>query len=101
VQGFPTASNKWQVSNAGGAQPRWSRDGKELYFIGMDYNLMASAIKISGSSIEPATPVALFQTRITFTPKHQYLVSADGRFLVTKLEESSIPISLILNWKPK
>jgi Tol biopolymer transport system component len=102
VQGFPTASNKWQVSNGGGTQPRWSHDGKELYFIGADSKLMAATIKISGSSFEPTTPVPLFQMRVTFAPKHQYSVSAAGRFLVNELEESAAtPISLILNWKPK
>jgi len=63
---------------------------------------MAAGMKISGSSLEPTTPVPLFQTHVTFVPKHQYSVSADGRFLVNELEESTAsPITLILNWKPK
>jgi Tol biopolymer transport system component len=29
VRGFPETGGKWQVSVAGGAQPRWRRDGRE------------------------------------------------------------------------
>jgi eukaryotic-like serine/threonine-protein kinase len=101
VQGFPNASNKWQVSNQGGTQPRWSRDGKELYFLGLDFKMMAVGIKISGSSLESTRPTPLFQTRVSPFPKHQYSVSSDGRFLVSELEESATPISLILNWRAK
>jgi Tol biopolymer transport system component len=101
VQGFPNALNKWQVSNQGGTQPRWSRDAKELYFIGLDFNMMAVGIKVSGSSLEWTRPTPLFQTHVASVPKHQYSVSSDGRFLVNELEESATPISLILNWRAK
>jgi serine/threonine protein kinase len=101
VQGFPNASSPSQVSNQGGTQPRWSRDGKELYFIGLDFKMMAVGIKISGSSLESTTPTPLFQTRVSLVPKHQYSVSSDGRFLVNELVESDTPISLILNWRAK
>jgi Tol biopolymer transport system component len=103
VQSFPNASSKWTVSNNGGIQPRWKRDGTELYFIGPDSKMMAVPIKFSGSNLEPATPVALFQTRVPMVPKPQYSVSADGRFLVNEQVENPAAnsITLILNWKPK
>jgi serine/threonine protein kinase len=34
VQPFPTTGSKWQISNSGGTQPMWRRDGKELFFMG-------------------------------------------------------------------
>ena len=41
VQPFPGVSGgKWQVSKAGGTQPRWRHDGKELFFISLDGKLM-------------------------------------------------------------
>ena len=101
VQSFPNPSAKWQVSNDGGIQPRWSRDGKELYFIGPDFKMMAAAIKVSGSTSEPGKPVALFQTRIATVPKPQYSIAADGRFLVNEQTEEAGSITLIFNWKPK
>src|SRR5205807_2537743 len=31
VSAFPNPSSKWQVSRGGGEEPRWRRDGKELF----------------------------------------------------------------------
>ncbi|MDA2938906.1 serine/threonine-protein kinase [Acidobacteria bacterium AH-259-A15] len=33
VQPFPATGGKWQISTQGGVQPRWRRDGKELFYI--------------------------------------------------------------------
>ena len=104
VQPFPNPTSKWQISTAGGSQPRWRRDGKELYFIAPDAKLMAAQIHASPSGIESESPVVLFQTRMDpGTFRQQYVVSADGRFLINELIEdaSAPPITLILNWKPK
>jgi Tol biopolymer transport system component len=95
-----------QVSTSGGISPRWRADGKELYYIALDSKLMATPIAASGATINPGTPVALFQTRIygggtaTITGTN-YDVSSDGRFLVnTALEEAGSPITLLQNWAP-
>ena len=101
VQSFPPAGGKWQVSTDGGAQPRWRRDGKELYFMSPDRKIMAVDVKL-GTTFEMGTPKALFQTRVTnFTSPNRYDVTADGqRFLVnSSVEENSRnPIVVILNW---
>jgi hypothetical protein len=41
VAGFPAMNGKWQISANGGRWPVWSRDGRELYFVGGDNKLMA------------------------------------------------------------
>jgi Tol biopolymer transport system component len=41
VQTFPKPGAKWQVSTNGGERPVWSRDGKELFYIGADGKMMA------------------------------------------------------------
>jgi Tol biopolymer transport system component len=106
VQPFPVPSGKWQVSTGGGIQPRWSTNGKELYFISPEGKLMAASVSASASSFAAGTPAALF----TASPatglgvnKQEYAVSRDGRFLINQQVESSItsPITLILNWHPK
>jgi Tol biopolymer transport system component len=105
---FPTGGGKWQISTAGGISPRWRRDGKELFFIAPDGHMMGATVTASGTSFEAAPPVTLFQTRIVggganSGNKHQYAVSADGRFLINVPARESIasPITLISNWKPK
>jgi Tol biopolymer transport system component len=41
VQTFPVSGGKWLVSTGGGSQPRWRRDGKELFYIAPDKQLMS------------------------------------------------------------
>ena len=55
---------QWQVSTAGGIYPRWRPDGKELYYIGPNGEMMAAPITDNGDDLEPGAPVALFPTRI-------------------------------------
>ncbi len=104
VQTFPTATGKWQVSTGGGRHPRWSTDGKELYFLDPSGALMAARIALTGASVDVAAPVVLFRTRIItgFAPRPWYVVSRDGKFLTLQSVEdaTSAPITLILNWKP-
>jgi hypothetical protein len=110
VQPFPGPGDKLQISTNGGAQVRWRHDGKELFYIALDGQLMAVPIQIaaSGRSIEASSPVSLFATRVGGAlqgpNKQQYVVSLDGqRFLMNTLAEGDqpSPITVILNWKPK
>jgi serine/threonine protein kinase len=107
VQAFPEPRGKSKVSTAGGSQPRWRADGKELYFIAPDGKMMAVPVHPAGATFDAGIPVALFPTRILGGPvsvlnRPQYDVSRDGRFLINQLVEESTasPITLILNWKP-
>ncbi|MFN2453128.1 MAG: protein kinase [Pyrinomonadaceae bacterium] len=101
VQSFPPAGGKWQISNGGGAQPHWRRDGKELFYIAADKKLMAVEVK-AGATFEIGTPTALFQTRVAgYTLPNRYAPTQDGqRFLVNSVleEASQTPITVILNW---
>lgn len=111
VQPFPRPGGKWQISTNGGAQPRWRRDGKELFYISLNGQMMAAPIPLDpkGQAVEPGTSVALFPRQIAedrvlgSTNKHQYAVTRDGqRFLIASVKEetASLPIMLVLNWKP-
>jgi hypothetical protein len=106
VQPFPVPNGKWQVSAGGGIQPRWRGDGKELYFIAPQGELMAAPVTAAGAIFAAQTPVALFPVALIFgtgANKQQYTVSRDGRFLISQPVEASpsTPITLVLNWKPR
>jgi hypothetical protein len=109
VRPFPGPGGQWQVSTAGGKDPRWRPDGKELYYIAPDGHLMAAPIASSGTALQPGLPTALFQPRILFggTPnllyRQQYDVAPDGRFLINvNVDESTAaPITVITNWHPE
>jgi Tol biopolymer transport system component len=103
VQPFTGAEGRWQLSTEGGSEPRWRRDGRELYFIGADRRLMAVSIT-PGASFEHGSPTALFATRIaSFANPYRtsYDVAPDGqRFLINSIGENatSPAISVIINW---
>jgi Tol biopolymer transport system component len=94
---FPTPERTWQISVNGGSLPRWSRDGKELYFIAPDRKLMAVEIK-TGPNFEKTAPKPLFETRLPVNGR--YDVSKDGRFLIPTLLDSGGTVSMtaIVNW---
>ena len=106
VQGFapdrvPAAAvGKWQISAAGGDKPRWSRDGKELYYLTPDRQMMAVPVKI-GATFEPGIAVPLFTTRTVGF--FAYDVAADGRFLlpVPSVDERAVssPVTVVFNWQ--
>jgi eukaryotic-like serine/threonine-protein kinase len=81
VRPFPGPGAAWQVSTAGGTSARRSANGKELYFLAPDSNLMAAPVTVRGSAFATGTPQALPRTHtIFFPPTQQYDVTRDGRF---------------------
>jgi len=100
VQTFPKLGGKWPVSINGGTRPIWSRDGKELYFIGLDGKLMVVDVK-SGpdGSFEAGAPKALFDPHFGGDQYSWFDVTKDGRFLIpTVVEQSGAPITVVVNW---
>ena len=105
VRSFPSGEGEWQISTGGGVQPRWRRDGKELYFIALDGKLMAVSIA-SGATFSAGTPQTLFQTRIYgLIPSNyytqQYDVTPDGqRFLINvdATDTNAAPLTVVLDW---
>ena len=96
VQPTPPASGRWQVSVNGGSQPKWRRDGKELFFAGPD-TLMAVDVTL-GAAFSAGTPHVLFRVGLG---RVGYAASADGkRFLIPSDEalEADSPIIVVQNW---
>lgn len=93
--------NKKRISTSGGEHPRFRRDGKELFYIAPDGQMMAVALQASGATFEFEPPKALFKTRMLTTTVQVgigYDVTRDGqRFLIgTQVGEPS-SVSVILN----
>jgi eukaryotic-like serine/threonine-protein kinase len=106
VTSFPEAHGKWQVSNAGGEQPRWRSDGRELYYLASDGKIMAAPVT-TGANFDAGTPVALFQANprelVATSEQFSYDVSKDGqKFLInTQLKTAMTPMSVVMNWGAK
>ena len=94
VQPFPGPGGKFQVSNGGGLRPRWSRDGRELFF--------RAGGRVMAAPIEPGPTFASGTARVLFEGRYapQYDVTADGRFLMVRDEQQADPTQLrfVLNW---
>jgi Tol biopolymer transport system component len=101
IQRFPKGDGWVPVSTNGGIQPKWSRDGKELFYLALDGYLMAVPMTL-GSLPEVGKPARLFQTRVdsaTGVVWHQYDLSRDGeRFLINTPQGATTPVTMILNW---
>jgi Tol biopolymer transport system component len=102
VTPFPATGTKWKISTGGGTNPRWSRDGKELYFTEGASRLMVARVDTTGLALRvldvgPIFPVQLAGVRGSYWP------STDGkRFLIitpvgTDPRPADPPV-IVTNW---
>ncbi len=113
VTPFPGGGSKWQVSLAGGLNPIWRRDGKELYYLAADSQLMAAEVDTRGSVFQVGAVRPLFRVllktgalRLDLSPTSGqigYDASPDGKWFIVNSppEGSPPPITLITNWTAK
>jgi Tol biopolymer transport system component len=104
VQPYPGPGGKWQVSTGGGAEPLWSRSGREIFY--RQGNRMLSVSVSTANGFAAGNPAVLFEREYASVPFPAtgvaYDVSADGqRFLMVKeVEQSAAPVQIqvIVNW---
>jgi Tol biopolymer transport system component len=100
VAAFPSFKEKRQVSNAGGGEPHWRKDGKELFYLSLDGKIMSIDVK-AGASLETGAPRVLFQSPLLVQPyDNVWDVTGDGkRFLLGEpVDEGRKSITVVLNW---
>ncbi len=56
VQPFPGPGGKWQISTGGGVMPKWSRDGKQLFYRTPNNKIMFAGYTASGDSFHAEKP---------------------------------------------
>jgi len=100
VAAFPGAQTKVQVSSSGGFTPAWRADGKELFYLDMNSQMMAVEVKAIGGRLELGTPRPLFQTHGAYLGIRPYDVSRGAdRFVVTTTGDvNPSPFTLVVNW---
>jgi eukaryotic-like serine/threonine-protein kinase len=88
-------SGRWQISSAGGLQPVWRRDGKEIFYLALDNALMSVPITLSKDVVEVGAVRQLFRVpRLVGTTGNfnAYDVTPDGqRFLTLEATQSTPP----------
>jgi hypothetical protein len=92
------------VSAKGGNEPRWTRGGREIVYMGETAMMSVAIDPVTGAA---GLPVPLFRitdvARDNAGRRHNYDVTGDGeRFLLAKKVErpGAQPLSIIVGWKP-
>jgi len=109
VASYPPGGGKWQVSDGGGTQPRWSGNGRELFFR-TDDGLMSVTVSVEGESFRAGKPEMLFEgpflggLRGVLLPGFNfpdYDVAPDGRFVMFAGDTEGARITeakVVLGW---
>ena len=103
AQSFPQTAKKTLVSTAGGYQPSWRHDGRELFYLSPDRTLMS--VDVQGvTELEFGIPKPLFKAPVAEPDngRNHYDPFGDGqRFLlnVVKPQPPSVPrLVVVLDW---
>jgi serine/threonine-protein kinase len=110
VRPFPPTGGRWQVSDEGGAYPRWARDGSELFYR-TDEGIMAVGVRATGDGFGASRPRLVvsgsFVGGIGGVPVGgstfaDYDVGPDGRFVVFPSPGEEAPnvqlARVVVNW---
>lgn len=111
VRPFLEPGGKRQVSTAGGIYPRWRPDGRELFYVTLDNEVMAVPIQLTAQTraLTPGAPIPLFRSRMAiggntgiggYSSRAMYDVAPDSRFLMVVNTDDTAPppITVVLNW---
>ena len=102
VAPFPALSPARVVSPDGGDEPRWSRDGRTLFYRSGD-RMMALTVT-PGRTLRFGAPHELFSTAgyRSARNRQEYDVAPDGRFvMIRELPDTSSAVVYVENWLPE
>jgi eukaryotic-like serine/threonine-protein kinase len=108
VSPFPVTGTKTRISAAGGTLPRWSRDGRELLYLGAELQLVSVPVR-TAPTLTVGAPRRLFALKGAFKWDDvkaidgwaDWDVSRDGtRFLAVGPQPANEqPLTAILDWR--
>ena len=102
VRPLSESGGKWQISTAGGEGPRWSRNGKELFYHAGN-RMMVVPVKTS-STFQAGTPQPLFDNYFDLRSDAGavYDVAPDGKWFLAVRPSSEQALArelhIVLNW---
>jgi serine/threonine protein kinase/WD40 repeat protein len=95
---FGGGQGKWQVSANGGTRPQWSKDGKELFYMDLAFNLLAVPVTNAGGALQFGAAQKLVAN--WSAPQVIYDVSPDGKkFILDRVEQQvSQSVTVVTNF---
>jgi serine/threonine-protein kinase len=102
VRPFPGPGLPLTISTEGGVEPRWSRNGRELYY--RHGSKLLAVTVTTGASFAASAPVTLFEGHFELKEygggTANYDVSRDGRFLMVRRKNPQVPtvIDVVFSW---
>jgi serine/threonine protein kinase len=95
VQPFPMDGSKWQVSTGIGDSPRWTADGRTLFYIGTEHKVMSVPVSTANGF---ETGAARTYMRLVAT---DWVLLSDGSAAIVSRRAAAVnePLVVITNWQ--
>jgi len=103
VRSWPTGRRDWKVSSGEGSSPRWSPDGRMLYYLDGS-TLMAAELVSSEGAGEPSMSVGAAReifTNLAFAEVQDFAVGRDGRIAMIQLADWELAesrLQVVVGW---
>ncbi len=102
VRSADSTGGKWQISSAGGTNPYWSADGREILYNSLDRKLVSVHVDGRGSTMVVDSLSTLFDFESKgIVGGNLSDMSPDGRSFLARVSDSRgvvSPITLVVNW---
>jgi Tol biopolymer transport system component len=104
VQPYPPTGAREQISGANGTDPHWSSDGRQIFFITSDGQIMSVDLTVTGGQVRVSKPRELFK-RTAHGPNIFEMDPKGERFLMlvdpqgsNAPEPAPEPLTVVVNW---
>ncbi|MDX2473354.1 MAG: hypothetical protein QNL91_06550, partial [Candidatus Krumholzibacteria bacterium] len=100
VAPFPGPGGKWQISTREGDRPRWSPDGRRIFYLSNTDHICVVDVEGSGQSLNVGRMEELFSIS-AFRPGNVYELMGDGERLLVNERLTDLEASMIVvvqNW---
>lgn len=95
------AAPRWQVSTQGGSRPRWSGDGRTVFYVSLDdRRIMRADVRMTAGGFENDPPRVFTEIPVMPVARSPFDVAADGRLMVLERTiTQGAPLVLEANWR--
>jgi len=108
IASFPSGEVRRQVSTRGGESPQWGLNGREIFYVSREKELMSVSFRAEGGNVVIGAPRPLFHVpnlaefdRLVFRTSSPFVSAPDGRrFLIAvqARDPDAPPIRVVANW---